>query len=483
MRIAFPKAERGPLGVTCALVSRRASLLASLLVCLMTGVSVRLDAQSRETLETKVTVDGDRVILEWSAKHPWDATLLSNGPALLAEYRTARGEVSLDCLSNTGPVSYATRGCNGVLGTRHRGPRERSLAFALPASLTAVPQGAACLLFRMPDQRLLPIRRVERDRPETARFRYPEWEALARRDVEGAALRRRVDEARAPPWRPSGLRLLPSSSATKPRGGRRRRRATRFRPPIWIQARRPPPVPRWSRGEREIVARQVCVMRARNAADQLGNKPLTERLGYNVLQPPSVLDSVLALLPRAAGSPPPGLSADRQQQSAMYRRDYARLAPNVTTYRKQIREVGYAEPHFGSFDDLLFLQSFTAGVGARVASLLKSGEPLPREFVLGWVGGNLEAYSRCVDDGQTQLATTANAAAELASRRPALQESARRALVKACQDDVGRLEVLRAQLGPLELQVGAAERALAELRPPAGLPQRAREVNHEACVP
>ncbi|MBK9410296.1 MAG: hypothetical protein IPN47_20065 [Gemmatimonadetes bacterium] len=451
-------------------------------VCLGAALAGRVSAQSRETLETKVTVEGDRVILEWSAKHPWDPALQTSGVSLLAEYRTARGDVALDCLSNTGPASYASRGCNGVMGTRHRGPRERSLAFTLPASLTAGPQGAACLLFRMPDQRLLPIRRVDRDRPETARFRYPEWEAVARREGETSSLRRRVDEARAALAAKQGeITALEQRNAAK-----------RWSSAAACEAIPAPDLdpgeaaaarPTVESGEREIVARQVCVMRARNAADELAGKPLLQRLGFNVLQPPSILDSVLALLPRAPGVAPSALSADRQQQLATYRRDYAQLAPNVPTYRKQIRDAGYAEPHFGSFGDFLFLQTITTQAGAAVASRAKSGEAQSREFVLGWVGGNLEAYSRCVDDGQTQLATSANAASELAARRPALQESARRALVKACNDDVGRLEALRAQLGPLELQVGAAERALAELRPPTGLPQRAREVNHEACVP
>ncbi len=115
-----------------------------------------LPAQSRETLETKVSVRGDRVLLEWSDKHPWDAILLSNAPVLLAEYRLPTGQVGLDCMTGVAGGGYAGRGCAGLQGTRDRGPRARSLSYTLPRTLSGVPAGNACLLFRMGDQRLLP---------------------------------------------------------------------------------------------------------------------------------------------------------------------------------------------------------------------------------------------------------------------------------------------------------------------------------------
>ncbi len=446
---------------------------------LLVGSSIPAPAQGRETLETKVTVRGDRVQLEWSARHPWDATLLSNAPVLFAEYRTPGGQVALDCLINTTSAANARRGCTGLQAVRDRGARERSLSYVLPPSLARVPEGAACLVFRMPDQRPLPLRRVDRDRSETARFRYPEWEALARRDVERAALDRRLRDAQAAVEakraeiatieqrnREKGWETAPACEAIP---------APNLEDPT---AQRPLPEPR----EHEIVARQVCVMRVQYAVDQLAGQPLARRLGVGAVLPPSVLDTVLALLPRAKDASP-ALSADRQQQLAIFRRDFAQLAPQVARYRDDIRQAGYSEPHFGSFDDYLSLQSYAKAAGTDLAERVSAGETPRSDFVLGWVGGNLEAYTRCVGDGQVQLATAVTAATDLATRRPALQESARRAFVKACHDGVGRLEALRAQLGPLELQVVAAERALAELRPPPALPERAREVNQDACVP
>ena len=57
---------------------------------LVAGVALSLtagaDAQSRDTLETKLTADGATILLEWSKKHPWHQELQSRGAALIAEY-------------------------------------------------------------------------------------------------------------------------------------------------------------------------------------------------------------------------------------------------------------------------------------------------------------------------------------------------------------------------------------------------------------
>ncbi|MBK6486109.1 MAG: hypothetical protein IPF98_04375 [Gemmatimonadetes bacterium] len=437
-------------------------------------------AQGRETLETKVTVRGDRVQLEWSAKHPWDAILMANAPGLVAEYRIAGGPASLDCLAAGAPQAAASRGgCRGLQGARDGQARDRSVTYTLPATLVRVPDGAACLRFRMPDGRPLPLRRVDRDRTETTRFRYPEWEAAARQVVERDALVRRVRDAKAAlEGKRAEIAALEARNNQAGRGSAPACDAIAA-PDLEVSAsERPLAEPR----EHEIVARQVCVMRVNTAARTHATLPLTSRLRTGVVLPPSVLDTVLALLPRAKDTAP-GLAADRQQQLSIFRRDFAQLARQVPRYRSDVTGAGYALPHFGTFDDVLRLQTYGAAAGGFVADDLEGGKSPRAQFALGWVGDNLEAYSRCVDEGQSQVAMAAGSAAELAARRPALEQSARQALVKACHDDVARLDALRARLGPLEVEVTAAEQALAALRAPPPLPDRAREVNGEACVP
>jgi hypothetical protein len=438
-----------------------------------------VSAQGRETLETKVTVRGDQVVLEWSDKHPWDAMLLSNAPVLLFEYRQAGGQVALDCLAGYSG-SAVGRGCPGVQGARAGGPRSRSLAYTLPPALTGVPAGNACLLFRMGDQRLLPLRKVDRDKGETARFRYPEWEALVRGAGGRALAEQRVSNARrALQERRDEVAALEKEQSR--RGGATRAACDAIPAPSLEEESSGRPIA--EAAELDLVARQVCVMRVRNAGQNLARETLADHLRSNKVLPPSVLDSVLALLPRPRDGTPL-LARDRQSELEIFRRDYARLAPQAARYRDDVLGAGYTEPHFGLFTDSLKLQSISRAGGNTILAELQQGKPVTEEFVRGWVGTHLEAYTRCVADGRAQLATTRTTTLELEQRRPALQEAARQALVKSCQTGAERLETLRAQLGPLEQALAAAERALADI--PASvrpLSTPAREVNREACVP
>ena len=123
-------------------------------------------AQSRETLETAVSVAGSEVTVKWSKKHPWDAELIARGISLFAEYRTARGS-GLECLQPRAgttarvPGGAAASGCfagNPVL----RG-EDRTIRFQLPEVLTAEPVGQVCLQFRLADQRLCAREPVDLD--------------------------------------------------------------------------------------------------------------------------------------------------------------------------------------------------------------------------------------------------------------------------------------------------------------------------------
>jgi len=434
--------------------------------------------QGRETLETKVTVRGDHVVLEWSDKHPWDAMLLSNAPALLFEYRQANGQVGLDCVAGANRTAMG-RGCAGIPGTRAAGSRARSLTYTLPPALTGVPAGNACLLFRLPDQRLLPLRRADRGNGETTRFRYPEWEALVRGEGDRTLAEQRVIAARrALQQARDELAALEKEQAG--RGGATRAACEAIPAPSLEEESSGRPIA--EAAELDLVARQVCVMRVRNAGQDAARQTLADHLRSTKVLPPSVLDSVLALIPRPRDGSS-RLASDRQAELDTFRRDYARLAPQANRYRDDVLRAGYTEPHFGLFTDSLKLQSISRAGGNTILDEVRQGKPVTAEFVRGWVGTHLEAYTRCVADGRAQLATTRTTTLELEQRRPALQEAARQALVKSCQQGADRLEASRARIGPLEQQLAAAERAATDAPRARPLPAQAREVNMEACIP
>jgi hypothetical protein len=52
--------------------------------------------------------------------------------------------------------------------------------------------------------------------------------------------------------------------------------------------------------------------------------------------------------------------------------------------------------------------------------------------------GCFEAYSRCVADGQAQLATSYRNAMEFRAREPAVRERMRQSLVRDCRDGLDR---------------------------------------------
>src|SRR5690606_22259448 len=114
----------------------------------------------------------DVLTLRWSERHPWDTQLMAGGAVLAAEDRTRDGAVSLDCLEGPAaatPVGRDARGravapggraCLGLPGEIVGMRQDRTLHFRLPEATTATPAGPVCLLFRLPNQRVLPLRRA-----------------------------------------------------------------------------------------------------------------------------------------------------------------------------------------------------------------------------------------------------------------------------------------------------------------------------------
>jgi hypothetical protein len=324
----------------------------------------------------------------------------------------------------------------------------------------------------MGDQRLLPLRRLDRDRTETARFRYPEWEAIASGDGDSKVAARRVEEARrALKAKQEELAALEQEQLR--RGGASRASCEAIPAPSLEEESSGRPIA--EAAEIDVVARQVCVMRVLNAGQNVARQTLADHLVSNKVLPPSVLDTVLALLPRGSGGASP-LAPDRQAELAIFKRDYARLAPNVARYRGDVLQAGYTEPHFGTFVDSLRLQSISRAGGNTILSELRQRKPVTAEFVLGWVGTHLEAYTRCVDDGRAQVTTTRTTTLGWSS---VVQSCAKRrgSPREVCQAGTERLEAVGAARA-VGIATGGAERARHSPR----RADRTREVNR-MCVP
>jgi hypothetical protein len=445
-------------------------------------------AQNRQTVETRVTARGDYLYLRWSGRHPWDAQLMSGGALLMAEYRTRDGGAAADCLGEVGrhgtPDPRGRRatlphsqGCLGLRGEVERRPQDRMLRFHLPEATTATPAGPVCLYFRLPNQRVLPVRRADRQGTETARFRYAAWEEAASSEAEQRFLRARAEELRrAIQVKAQDINAQETINA---RNAWTSREGCDFiqAPELDRQAQeRPLAQPH----EQEEVARRVCMMRVWYADSLLTALSLPERLQRGWVQPPAVVDRLLGLVPQRQGDP---AASARRAQAAEFRRDWERLAPSMRQYRDGILHGGWRYPHFGTFRDRLSLQSFTEAVAAEVGQALARQERPRPESAAGVAGGMLEAYTRCVDDGQRQLATTYRNAQELRARDPAVRAGLRQAMVRECQGGIDKLETLRAEHAALLAELQQAEAALAASPARPTLDSRAQDLNLAACQP
>jgi hypothetical protein len=129
------------------------------------------------------------------------------------------------------------------------------------------------------------------------------------------------------------------------------------------------------------------------------------------------------------------------------------------------------------------LQRLTREAAARVEETASRRQrPDPRD-VAGVAGGMLEAYTRCVADGQAQLATAHQAAVELQRRAPEVREGVRQRLVRDCQGGIDKLASLQAEHATLLAELREAEAALATFPAIPALAARPQDLNAAACTP
>jgi hypothetical protein len=435
---------------------------------LFQGLSARGDAQSRETLETKVTGSGGLVFLKWGKKHPWAAELQARGASLMIEYATERGKAGIDCLVMTAQAAdpRQPRGSGGCGVTGIKDPDDdRTLRFRLPSRLTSPPKGNVCLYFQLPDRRVLPIRKADQQGRETARFQYPPWSDPLSRQAEVASAERRVIALREAvvlkrieierqqaindrnQWKGGQCEGIPAPQLSQ-------------QGEALVRPLAPP-------ADRDAFARQVCVMRLVNADEWIarvvaqptfkGHKQLASFLSGRA-HGIGTIELALGLLSKETAADP-GVQ-ERRAESEAFRRDWAAYAPNIRAYVQGVKKASYSFPHFGDFEDVLALQTMTRSIGKSIYDAAPAGSKLETRDVLGYIGGTLDTYALCVSDGKAQMETAYDAYQQLKSRTPQLQEAARQQLVRACAAGVGKLQQLEAELAALQQELATAEAAM-----------------------
>lgn len=469
---------------------RYARAVVACVLALTTSRAVR--AQSGETLETKVTAVRSLVILEWGKKHPWaDQFTGGSVPTLLAEYRAGTGERAVDCLPPD--PAYSRPGCVGVVPAIDL--QQRRLNYQLPSQLVRAPAGNVCLLFRMPDGRLLPIRRADDNHRETARFRYASWEATVTARATRESLERRVGALR------DSLRMVDQRIAQRTKENQRYGGQTLAEcdamPAPSLSGSGGTPRPFATAESQPRVASLVCVSRVRDMQtlvdgyvqrrQRAGTVTNTDSvwLSYRRVVPPMLLDSLLSRMSPAMQK---RVRDVRGEQLNQYRGDWTAITSAMSSeYIAERRRRGEA-PHFGPVfgEELSWIrvQSIPAAIGKRLAASGGFKGRGDSSDVAGYIGANLQAYSECVQDGREQMAVASATRTTLLAQDSALRSRIHTDLIRRCRTGVEVLEQLRQQRRAMDerLQGLAAQQASGD-NGPLSSAERPQELNRATCSP
>lgn len=426
--------------------------------------------QNRDTLETLVTASGGVVLLEWSQKHPWKDQL-AGGLALVAEYQTPSG-----------------RRVSEVLATARPRHQNRSHRFPLPAAITAPPQGPVCLFFQLPNRRILPLRRANRQGDETARFRLEAWESAAAYHA-GESFRRQQIQAAEQALAVKQRDIQAQQHLIRKAGWLATNNCRDVTPPPAQTAR---PFDAIDPDQHDAVARLVCIRRVWNAESRLdrlrpqaqgGDRDSFARyigLATRTVRSPLVTAPIADALQETADALPAG-AAGRVDQARQFRADWDKWSARAANYNR---------PHFGEPDDVLYLQSGAAESGRRIfypLILKQMGvspqppalPPAAQDF-LGYLGASVEAYTRCVADGRKQLQAKFESWVTLRDKVPELQQLAHADILRACQRDLALLARLQSEAESLQQQL-AQLRNVPPSPPPAPASSGAAQLNFAAC--
>jgi hypothetical protein len=447
-------------------------------------VSATLLAQNRETLETKVTAVGDTVTLKWGQKHPWDAELKTRGAWLFVEYRNATG-VGLDCFAASQTPRGRTAPCQGIPAAKVDA-EDRTAVFRLPDTLTAAPTGPVCLHLRMADQRPLPIRRASGDGVSTSRFQFAEWSqrvtvAAQRTGLEGQRARLQAAVAEQQRGIDEQVRF------NKGKGwGSAAACDTLQSGTLQVSQDRPVAAP----GEQDEIARTVCVMRLVSAralqevdaqtdvksgrVKTIEDARLLRALRSRAAQPAPILNTLLGFVDEPKRQE---WARVRGPQIKQFVDDWNRLESRIPDYQRR-----YPTPHFESFSTTLRLQTLTGLAARRVTDALLGGQTPDPKDVLGVIGGSLEVYGRCVDDGKRQLTLNYEQSRNLQATKGDLQARLTQQVRQECRQGVEKVDRMQLRLAELNTELAAVTQRLTPSQVVAP-GQKTFELNNATCSP
>lgn len=404
-------------------------------------VSPTLSAQSSDTLGTKLTYSGRFINFTWDPKHPWNVQMLSAGVELFAEYRTERQGRVAQKLDSGKPSAINLS----------------SITLRLPDVLTAVPASNVCLYLQLSGGRRIPIRKSRAGAADTEHFAVPAWAAAVSSNSTSQlnharlqALELGISTAQAS--------VAAQDGAIRLKGWVDADSCDAIKPPPFVAAERPVDV--LPANEHESMARRVCIRRVveRRLLLEQGLPDVEQKLRYAAMSLPDPMTA--AALLRYAESQKDADRDDLRIREAEFVRYKADWEGWEQVAERDIRLQNM--PAFGSLEEDLYVQDITAAVGLEILDFSKLASPVlhtfpkpPVQDVLGYVGGGMETYTRCVHDGKDELAAKLRAWTEQVERAPKLEQMAKEQLRTQCLNAFADLSKQKQQLATLQQQLSA----------------------------
>lgn len=394
------------------------------------------------TVGTAVEGEGQAVDFSWIAEHPWAASFQQAGRFhLYAQYRRDGQPVEEDL------------GAGRLIA-------QRQIRFSLPAALRTVPEGPVCLFVGGGrNSAAVPVRAGAGAGGDTARFRYPAWEAnvgttSARRSDERdvAELGRVIPEAER--------RYRAEAEALAALGVRGAEDCGRLAVPSASVDTDPKDVV--APGIQASAAQRICVRRARN----MRNPEYMRNSDYRI----DTYDVVSHHRPAAVEANNPDASR-RQAEGRMF----------VSHWQKWIDQTGVEYvPEVGTSSEFLpllgtLISSVKDWNAHRVAY---PGTPAPALIV----NGILDAYKGCLDDVGKQLSIKYEAWQRTRANKPERDRIYAERKRSECVARVGEQGRMGQRISELRTELAAAQARLvaAGTVQPRSAPRRL--LNGEACT-
>ncbi len=341
----------------------------------------------------------------------------------------------------------------------------------LPETMKGDPMGPVCLYIKLPSQKILPIRRSDGKGNDTARFRDESWEIPVVKRTQNALRRAEVDAIKAA-LDTKDRDIAAQTEILARKNWQSMEACQAIATPQLHSTERPFDV--LDPSQQEDIARRVCISRVVWARDVANNRMKEAKTDEEadaayvktgsrvVVLSPTVGAFLLKVWQEKVGESDPDLRS-REVEFSPFKRDWDKWAASADDYKK---------PHFGGYrggGDFLFLQLESQEADARVMQMvvdLLRKNPHPTypsmEDIAGFFGGSMEAYSRCVVDGQKQLQTKYQSWLDLQTKTPELNKAAHDELVAACQRGVTTLSRLKEERKTLADQLALDQKALSD---------------------